>query len=158
MIRSEEIRLASFHDAHRIAEMSKNLIESGLGWSWTPLRVVREIKAKNANVIVTVEGSELIGFAVMRYLDDEARLNLFAVHPKHRRKGIGTRMIKWLEEAATINGNGVVYLETRLSNDTAREFYKSLGYRVIQRIPGYYKGREAAIRMAHDLWSGVIPK
>jgi ribosomal protein S18 acetylase RimI-like enzyme len=158
MISSEKIRLASFNDAQRIAEMSRNLVESGLGWSWTPLRIVREIKAINANVVVAVEENEIIGFAVMRYLDDEARLNLFAVHPKHRRKGIGRRMIQWLEKSAIINGNGVVYLETRLRNEAARAFYKSLGFSVIQHIPAYYNGRETAVRMAHDLWSGVAQK
>jgi ribosomal-protein-alanine N-acetyltransferase len=66
------------------------------------------------NVVVTHEGNDIIGFSVMKYLDGEARLNLFGVHPYHRRKGVGTRMIKWLEESALINGNGVVYLETRL--------------------------------------------
>lgn len=155
MIRSEEIRLAGFNDAAFIAEMSRDFIESGLGWSWTPLRVTREINAENSNVIVTVEVSKIIGFAVMKYLDDEAKLNLFAVHPKHRRGGIGTRMIEWLEKTALINGNSVVYLETRLNNQAARKFYESLGYKVIQRIPCYYKGREAAVRMAHDLWSGA---
>ena len=155
MICNEEIRLAKINDAVCIAEMSRDLIESGLGWSWTSSRLIREINVNNSNVIVTVEGNEIIGFAVMKYLYGEARLNLFAVHTKHRRKGVGSRMIKWLEETALINGNSVVYLETRLRNQVAREFYKSLGYKVIQRIPGYYQERETAVRMAHDLWSGV---
>ena len=155
MICNAAIRLAKISDALRIAEMSRDLIESGLGWSWTPSYVVREINKKNSNVVVMVEGNKVIGFAVMKYFDDEARLNLFGVHLKHRRRGVGTRMIKWLEETALINGNGVVYLEARLRNHGAREFYKFLGYKVIQRIPGYYEGRETAIRMAHDLWSGV---
>ncbi len=158
MICSEEIRLATFDDARCIAEMSKNLVESGLGWSWTSSRVAREIKAKNVNVIVAVKESIILGFAVMRYFDDEARLNLFAVHPKHRRKGIGGQMIQWLEEATLINGIGIVYLETRLSNEAARKFYESQGYEVVQRIPGYYRGREAAVRMAHDLWSDASRK
>lgn len=155
MICSEEIRLAKTSDAFRIGEMSRDLIESGLGWSWTPSRVLRAIKEKSSNVVVAVEGNEVIGFAVMRYSDTEARLDLFGVHPSHRRKGVGTRMVKWLEETALVNGNGVVYLETRLRSQGARQFYKSLGYQVIQRIPGYYKGRETGVRMAHDLWSGV---
>ena len=157
MICNEEIRLAKISDALRIAEMSRDLIESGLGWSWTPSRVVREINEQYSNVVVTLEGNDVIGFAVMKYLDGEACLNLFGVHPNHRRKGVGTRMIKWLEETALINGNGVVYLETRLKNKETREFYKSIGYKVIQRIPGYYKGKETAIRMAHDLWCGDLP-
>ncbi len=155
MICSEEIRLATSSDAPRIGEMSRDFIESGLGWSWTPSRVLRAIDDKSSNVVVAVEANEVIGFAVMQYFDAEARLDLFGVHPGHRRKGVGTRMVKWLEETALINGNGVVYLETRLRNHEAREFYKSLGYQVVQRIPGYYKGKESAIQMAHDLWSGV---
>ena len=157
MICNEEIRLAKISDSLRIAEMSRDLIESGLGWSWTPSRVAREINEQYSNVVVTLEGNDVIGFALMKYLDGEAHLNLFGVHPNHRRKGVGTRMIKWLEETALINGNGVVYLETRLKNRGARKFYKSLGYKVIQRIPGYYEGRETAVRMAHNLWSGVSP-
>ncbi len=155
MICSEEIRLARTRDALCIAEMSRDFIESGLGWSWTPSRVLRAMDDKSSNVVVAVEANEVIGFAVMQYFDAEARLDLFGVHPSHRRKGIGTRMVKWLEETALVNGNGVVYLETRLRNHGARKFYKSLGYRVVQRIPGYYNGRETAIRMAHDVWADV---
>lgn len=157
MICSERIRLAKSGDAVRIAEMSRDIIELGLGWSWTPSRVTKEMNEKNSNVIVTLEGNEVIGFAVMKYLDGEARLNLFGVHPNHRRKGVGTRMIKWLEKTALINGNSVVYLEARLRNQGAREFYKGLGYKEIQHIPGYYKGRETAVRIAHDLWSDASP-
>ncbi len=155
MIDNDEIGLAKISDAVRIAEMSRELIEAGLGWSWTPSRLTREINDKFTNVIVMREGNEVIGFAVMKYLDQEARLNLFGVHPDYRRKGIGTRMISWLEETALINGNGVIYLETRLKNRSAREFYKSLGYKVVKRIPRYYQGRETAVQMAHDLWSDV---
>ena len=156
MICNQQIRLAKTSDALLIAKMSRDLIESGLGWSWTPSRVSREIKATNSNVILSLEGNQVIGFAVMKYLDDEATLNLFGVHPKHRRKGVGTRMPKWLEQTALISGNGVVYLETRLTNTEGRKFYTSMGYKVIQRIPGYYKGRETALRMVHDLWSDVV--
>ncbi len=155
MISSEQIRLATTNDALCIGQMSRDFIESGLGWSWTPSRVLRAIDDKSSNVVVADEGSEVIGFAVMQYFDAESHLDLFGVHPNYRRKGVGTRMIRWLEKTALVNGSGVVYLETRLRNREAREFYKSLGYRVVQRVPGYYKGRESAIRMGHDLWSGV---
>jgi len=152
---NERIQLAKPSDALLIAEMSRDLIESGLGWSWTPSRVAKQIKGVHSNVILTLKENCAIGFAIMKYLNEEACLNLFGVHPNHRRKGVGTRMINWLEETALISGNGVVYLETRLTNKESRRFYKSLGYKVIQRIPRYYKGRETAIRMAHDLWIKV---
>lgn len=158
MITNEEIRLATAGDATSIAELSRDNIESGLGWSWTPARVRREIRNRHANVIVMSEGKLLTGFAVMQYLEGEARLNLLGVHPQYREKGVGRRLVRWLEETALANGNGIIYLETRLSNEKARLFYKSLGYKIIQRIPRYYNGKETAIRMAHDLWDDVSHK
>jgi [ribosomal protein S18]-alanine N-acetyltransferase len=154
MICSDMIQLAGISDAVCIAEMSRDLIEAGLGWSWTPSRLVRAVRRNDTNVIVTRESGQVIAFAVMRYLDDEARLDLFGVLPQHRRKGVGTRMVRWLEETALCNGTGVVYLETRVSNRAARAFYQSLGYQVTQQIPGYYRGIETAVRLAHDLWDG----
>jgi ribosomal-protein-alanine N-acetyltransferase len=154
VITSEEIRLGRFQEAIRIAEMSRLLIETGLGWSWTPERVIREIRSKHSNVVVATEDSRIVGFAIMSYGDVEASLNLFAVDPEHRRKGIGTRLIQWLEKTALVNGNGRVCLEVRSINREAIKFYESMGYSVIQRIPGYYRGRETAVRMAHDLWTG----
>ncbi len=53
---------------------------------------------------------------------------------------------------ALVSGIGIIYLETRLSNAAGRKFYQRLGYKAIQRIPRYYGGREAAIRLAKDLW------
>jgi hypothetical protein len=85
MICKNEIRIASHIDAVCIAEMSKNFVESGLGWSWTPSRVIKEIKSKNSNVIVSLDEKKVTGFAVMEYFYNEARLNFFGVHIKFRR-------------------------------------------------------------------------
>ena len=155
MIINEKIRLAKTTDAQAIAEMSRDLIETGLGWSWTTSRVIRDIRGKQSNVIVASDGRRVSGFAIMQYMESEASINLLGVHPEYRRQGIGKRLVKWLEKTAMVNGNGVIYLETRLKNQLARDFYQSLGYKIVQRVPGYYNGRETAIRMAHDLWSDI---
>ena len=67
MICNDEIRVAKCVDAVFIAEMSRDIVESGLGWSWTPSHVIEEINSKNSNVIVTLKGNIVIGFAVMNY-------------------------------------------------------------------------------------------
>lgn len=158
MITKDEIRLALRGEAFDIAAMSRDYIESGLGWSWTPRRVLDEIRSPKSNVIVTAHRDAVIGFAVMVYREEEARLNLFGVHPQHRRKGVGTRMVRWLEETALVNGSGILYLETRSSNHTARDFYRCLGFREIQRIPGFYARKESAVRMGKDLWLEVAAR
>jgi len=152
MLKEYDIRQARIRDATKIGHLSRTIIEYELGWSWTPQRIAKKIKDKNTNVVVAVEENHVIGFAVMGYLENEAHLDLFGVDPNYQRNGIGTKLIDWLEKTALVSGIGIIYLETRLKNKTGRKFYQKLGYKNIQHIQQYYDGREAAIRLAKDLW------
>ena len=90
----------------------------------------------------------------MRYADDTAHLNLLAVAPAHRRRGIARGLVVWLEETALTAGAFLVGLELRAGNEAARAFYRALGYRELGQIPGYYQGVESAIRMVRDVRAG----
>ncbi len=152
MIDHLTLRLATRADSAQIAAMSRDLIERGLGWSWTPRRVLRSIGDAHTNVVVALDGQRLVGFGIMKYHDDEAHLLLLAVQAGDRRRGIGAALVIWLEKAALVSGVGQVYLETRMSNLQARAFYRRLGYLEVQTVPGYYQGVEPSVRMAKDLW------
>lgn len=148
------IRFARRHDAPEVARMSRDLIEHGLGWSWTARRVLRSVGDRQTNVVVApgpVGG--IAGFGIMKYLDTEAHLLLLAVDPSWRRRGIGAALVGWLEQTALVAGIGEVWLEARVTNVSARAFYAHLGYREVQQVAGYYSGVEASVRMARDLWS-----
>jgi ribosomal-protein-alanine N-acetyltransferase len=154
MIDHLTLRLAHRDDAAQIAAMSRDLIERGLGWSWTQRRVQRSIADAHTNVVVALDAQRLAGFGIMRYHDDEAHLLLLAVQNVDRRRGVGTALVTWLEKAALVSGAGQIYLESRQSNLQARAFYRRLGYREVQTVPGYYQGVEPGVRMAKDLWLG----
>ncbi|MBI3302139.1 MAG: GNAT family N-acetyltransferase [Deltaproteobacteria bacterium] len=146
-----ELKLARLEDAKQIALMSRELVEVGLPWSWTAARVAAHIRGRDSDVLTAWADGQLIGFAIMQFFDEHAHLNLLAVDPACRRSGIGHRLIEWLEETARAGGIFFVNLEVRAGNGGARAFYRKLGYRETRYIPGYYGGREAAIRMTHDL-------
>ena len=131
--------------------MSRDLIESGLGWSWTERRVLRSIRDRNTNVIVALENGRTVGFALMQYLEEEAHLLLFAVLPKYRRTGVGTAMLVWLEKTALVAGIGTIHLEVRARNEGARRFYQRMGFDELETVRGYYRGVEAAMRMRMSL-------
>jgi ribosomal-protein-alanine N-acetyltransferase len=152
LIRNFEIRLGSQRDAVHIAGMSRQLIEVGLGWTWTPRRVIRSLQDRNTNVAVAHDGGRIIGFGIARYRLNEAHIALFAVEYASRRYGVGTALMRWIEETALTAGIGVVYLEARLSNVGARAFYQKLGYREIKTVPGMYNGIETGVCLAKDLW------
>jgi ribosomal-protein-alanine N-acetyltransferase len=151
-----ELRLASSGDVPRLAAMSRDLVELGLGWSWIPSRIARHVRAPESVVLVAQDGATIVAFAIMRFEIEDAHLDLLAVKPAYRRAGIGRKLIAWLEESALVAGISVIYLEVRDGNEVARAFYEKLGYRRIKHLPGYYGGREAAIRMARDLWCPTL--
>jgi ribosomal protein S18 acetylase RimI-like enzyme len=153
VLAESNIRLATADDAARIAILSRDHVEHGLGWGWTPPRVLASIRDRATNVAVAYDNSELSGFGIMKYRDDEAHLNLLAVHPAQHRRGTGSALVRWLEAAAITAGIGLITVEARVSNTIARTFYRKLGYREMALLPRYYSGREDAIRIAKDLWA-----
>jgi ribosomal-protein-alanine N-acetyltransferase len=153
-----QLRLATLADAAQIAVMSRQLIETGLDWSWTPSRVTRNLRRPEIAGFVAHLGSRMVGFALMHFGDEEANLNLLAVHPRHQGEGIGRRMVEWLEASALVAGISVIYLQVRASNRAAQAFYRKLGYRKVSHMAGYYSGREAALCMARDLWCAAPDK
>jgi ribosomal-protein-alanine N-acetyltransferase len=145
------IGLARAADIDRIAAMSRDLIEQGLRWSWTPKRVAASVRSPQANVIVARADERIVGFGIMRYGDEESHLDLLGVDPTRRRQGLGRRLVEWLEKPALEGGMSAVVLEVRSANREAQAFYETLGYRKLNEIRGYYQGRESATRMRHAL-------
>ncbi|HEX5020547.1 MAG TPA: GNAT family N-acetyltransferase [Candidatus Binatia bacterium] len=138
-------------DAATIANLSRELIEYGLRWRWTPMRVAASIHDSDVNVLVACVRDNIAGFAIMRYRDDDAHLDLLAVAPPYRRAGVGRRLLEWLEKCAVVAGIFSVALEVRAANEGAQLFYQRMGYRTLVHLPGYYQGVEAALRMVRDL-------
>ena len=154
-----DVRLAGARDARPIARLSRDCIEQGLGWRWTEARVRFCMRHPAINVAVAREGDALAGFGIMEYGDEEAHLLLFAVHPRHRRKGVGAALVRWLETTALVAGIGLVRLEARVDNPAARGFYRALGYTEVGVISAFYRSREDdrredAVSIAKDLWAG----
>jgi ribosomal-protein-alanine N-acetyltransferase len=146
-----EYRLATPADAATIAEMSRTLIEAGLGWSWTEQRVAQAIRNRDTLAVAAVQGPGIAGFGLMDFGDETAHLSLFAVRGDLQRQGIGAGMFEWLRRSALVAGIARINLELRARNLHAQAFYRALGFEQVGRVPGYYRGREPALRMALHL-------
>ncbi|MDJ0847717.1 MAG: GNAT family N-acetyltransferase [Myxococcota bacterium] len=146
----EPARLA---DARRIAEMSRDWIEGGLGWRWRPDSVRQLVRDPETAAVVARSGRTIHGFAIMGFHWERARahLILLAVEPASRRQGLGAGLVRWLEEVARRGGIAHVGLEVRAGHEGARRFYRSLGYGETRRVAGYYQGREDAVEMVASL-------
>jgi len=94
----------------------------------------------------------------MEFGDERAHLVLLAVRPAQRRMGIGRHLVDWLVESARTAGIASLHLELRAGNEAARGFYRAMGFDETIVVPGYYRGREAALRMIRVLRAaGPVP-
>ena len=138
-------------DAALLAAMSQAHVEAGLRPAWGAARIRWHVRDADSVVLTARQQAMIAGFAIMRYGEDVAHLNLLAVDPAHRRRGIARALVRWLEETALTAGTFVIGLELRAENREAQDFYRALGYGEVGRVPGYYQGVEAAIRMERDV-------
>lgn len=150
-----EITPARTADVQVIAEMSRRLVEVGLPWTWTPARVARHLQHPESQVLIARPGGGngrgVAGFAIMHFGDDIAHLNLLAVDTPWQRRGLGRRLLEWLEQSAVTAGTFSLCLEVRARNPVALLFYRALGFTEASRVPRYYSGREDALRLTKDL-------
>lgn len=142
-----ELTLARLRHAEMLAIMSRDLIEAGLGWGYRPERMAELIAAHDTTTLVAHERTRCVGFAIMTFGEERAHLVLLAVRPSHRRRGIARRMLSWLLDSAATAGMASIHLELLEDNVSARAFYRAMEFAETMRLPGYYRGRKAAVRM-----------
>jgi ribosomal protein S18 acetylase RimI-like enzyme len=151
------VRLALPADARGIAEMSREYIEHGLGWSWTRERVLKAIHDRSTNVAVVQQEDHLLGFGIMQYGDQRAHLSLLGIELIHRRRGLATLLLAWLEKSAVVAGIERIQLEARSDNMIALAFYREQGYQQTGTIIGYYHGVVDAVRLEKQFANGGEP-
>lgn len=145
------VRLATPGDAYAIAALSRDFIEYGLGWSYTPNRILRAIRSRTTNVAVVSEHNQLLAAGIMEYGETTAHLVLLGVQPGQRRRGLGRHVLLWLEECALVAGLERVGVEARADNPGAIDFYLGQGYGIHARVPGYYRGVVDGVRLEKRL-------
>jgi [ribosomal protein S18]-alanine N-acetyltransferase len=145
------LRLARRGDAPVLAAMARDLVEAGLGWEYRPARIRELIDDPEAVTLVARDCDRPIGFAMMKFGDLRAHLILLAVRPTHQRRGVARQMAEWLVRSAATAGIASIHVELREQNVPALAFYRSLGFTETLQLPGYYRGRETAIRMVSVL-------
>ena len=141
------VRLARSADAEVIAAMSRDYIEAGLPWTWTAGRVEAAIREADMNVVVVGERGAISAFGIMSYPDDDAHLILFAVRRDQRRRGVGSAVLRWLEEAACTAGAKRIRVECTRENVAGRNFYCEHGYHEFDIEKKMYRGLKDGVHL-----------
>lgn len=100
---------------------------------------------------VLEQGDELLGFAFVQRILDEAHLLDIAIAPPRRGQGLGRELLRRLMDEVMVDGICIWFLEVRVSNLAAITLYQSLGYNELSIRRNYYEGpagKEDALLMA----------
>jgi ribosomal-protein-alanine N-acetyltransferase len=110
---------------------------------------------KLAYYIVARINEEIIGYAGMWLILDEAHITNLAVHPKHRRRRIGEVLLTSLIDEAMRRNLRWMTLEVREKNSSAQNLYKKYNFKIVGKRSGYYldSGESALIMWSDNLQS-----
>lgn len=100
-------------------------------------------------LVITV-GGEVVGYVVAKvdvFMGKRmGHIYSIAVKQAYRRMGLGSRLLRTVEEALRERGAKVCYLEAREDNIAAINFYHKHGYRVFEVLKDYYGDGKDGIR------------
>lgn len=115
---------------------------------WTKEAFHSELEKNGlAHYIVLEEDNEIIGYGGIWYVVDEGHITNVAIHPEHRKKGLGKKLIESMVDAARSHEIVHMTLEVRKSNAAAIKLYECMGFKTAGIRPKYYtdNGEDALI-------------
>ena len=88
---------------------------------------------------VCTEGQDVLAYGGMLSVLDEGQVTNIAVHPNHRRRGLGRKVLTAMLDEAARRGLVEISLEVRASNLAAITLYEQAGFAGVGRRRGFYK-------------------
>jgi [ribosomal protein S18]-alanine N-acetyltransferase len=133
------------HDFAALYKLDQSSFLPGISYSKTTLRYF--LTLASADCVVAVEEGHIVGFVLSEENPPLAHIITLDVAEKHRRQGVGTAMLRQVEENLALRGVRSVLLETATDNEAAVAFWKRHGYRIEATLKRYYLGRVDAYEM-----------
>lgn len=106
--------------------------------AWSRESYLRELRSRNSYYFVARLAGAIIGHAGIWTVSDEAHISTIAVHPHHRRRGLGRRLLSHLIQLARRQHAAKITLEVREANHIARSLYRTFGFDEAGVLPRYY--------------------
>ncbi len=133
----------------------KLLLDSCFGEStWSAESIRSQLDKTDSYCAVAVDEDVVVGYIAFEVITDEGSIVELAVDPKHRRKGVGKKLVELM--LTSCSGVKTVCLEVRVSNTAARALYQALGFQPISVRKNYYDyPREDAVIMIKQLQEGT---
>lgn len=109
------------------------------GEAWSAPQMTAMMRLPGSILAVGRLGETPVGFGLLRSVVGEAELLLLAVHPEHRGRSYGRRLLDRCMTEAEGSGAETMFLEVR-SGNPAVHLYRKAGFRQYSMRRDYYSG------------------
>jgi [ribosomal protein S18]-alanine N-acetyltransferase len=149
-VREFEIRDSTPEDFEALWRMDQECFPPGIAYSRRELSTYMRHRRAFTLVAVEVAGRSIAGF-IVAYGGSPGHVITIDVAPKARRSGVGSLLLRAVEDRLAAAGIKTVGLETAVDNVAALSFYKRHGYSVIRTWPRYYSNGVDALVLEKEL-------
>ncbi|MBO0422025.1 ribosomal protein S18-alanine N-acetyltransferase [Enterococcus plantarum] len=145
------VRGITLDDIKDLLSIEREVYAGELPWTKTAFLVELQAAEPHLYLLIQKEG-KTIGFIGCRIFDKDAHITNVAVAVQNQGKGIGSFLIREVQQFARINNCEKISLEVRISNKNAQRVYRQLGFVSNTIKPHYYtENKEDALEMILSL-------
>jgi ribosomal-protein-alanine N-acetyltransferase len=119
---------------------------------WTEQEFIRNQQRRECIGMVAERCEHVVGYMMYELHRQRLHLLSFAVHPDHRRLGIGRAMMERMIAKLSYQRRNRIVVEVRETNLAAQLFFRELGFRAVDILRDYYTsdtGKEDAYLMIY---------
>lgn len=139
------IRQLKKEDLDSVLKLEKDLF---LEDAWTEQMFMDEMNQNPyANIYVYELDNEIVGYFDLLVAYESAEIANIGVSKKHQHLGIGTQMMKFIEQLVQESNCENFSLEVRMSNENAIHLYEKFGFEIVSFRKKYYADGEDAYLM-----------
>ena len=143
--------IESMTSAHvsQIAELEKLCFSD----PWSEKSIETELTCRLSVWLVALEGENVIGYVGSQTVMGWSDMMNVAVHPDHRRLGVGKALIEELIRQLREQGSENLTLEVRTSNENAKALYAELDFMEVGRRKNYYHNPKEDALILRKEWT-----
>ncbi len=121
------------------------------GISYSKWSLQHFLNLATADCLVAEDGTKIVGFVLAERNPPLAHIITLDVAETHRKHGVGSALLRKMEEQLVFHGVRSVLLETAVDNESGIAFWKHHGYRSEAVVKRYYLGKTDAYEMRKRL-------
>lgn len=122
------------HHRHAVIALWETVFGYETAHNTPSLAIDKKLAVADELFFVAVRDEEVIGTVMGGYDGHRGWLYSVAVHPAHRREGLGAKLVRHAEDALIARGCMKINLQIISANASVAAFYEALGYSIEPRI------------------------